>query len=143
MKTIKLFKIGEENDKKLYQSCYSYFENTFDFVIDKDNKVFKKVYNRTDYQLVEYSQPVEVVAEREEIKKEAESVLFLNTEAFLKDMKVESATVLLKKPDKGYVRGSKMDSFTNVKFFADKYILTPELAVIYANKGLLVSDIYV
>lgn len=143
METIKIFKIGEENDKKLYQSRYSYFENTFDFVIDKNNKVFKKVYNRTDYQLVEYSQPVEVVAEREEIKKEAESVLFLNTEAFLKDMKVESATVLLKKPDKGYVRGSKMDSFTNVKFFADKYILTPELAVSYANEGLLVSDIYV
>lgn len=143
METIKIFKIGEENDKKLYQSRYSYFENTFDFIIDKDNKVFKKVYNRTDYQLVEYSQPVEVVAEREEIKKEAESVLFLNTEAFLKDMKVESATVLLKKPDKGYVRGSSMDSFTNVKFFADKYILTPELAVAYANEGLMVENIYV
>lgn len=143
METIKIFKIGEENDKKLYQSRYSYFENTFDFVMDKDNKVFKKVYNRTGYSLVEYDKPVEVVAEREEIKKEAESVLFLNTEAFLKDMKVESVTVLLKKPDKGYVRGSKMDSFTNVKFFADKYILTPELAVIYANEGLLVSDIYV
>lgn len=143
METIKIFKIGEENDKKLYQSCYSYFENTFDFVIDKDNKVFKKVYNRTDYQLVEYSQPVEVVAEREEIKKEAESVLFLNTVAFLKDMKVGSVTVLLKNPDKGYVRGSKMDSFTNVRFFADKYILTPELAVAYANEGLMVENIYV
>lgn len=142
METIKIFKIGEENDKELYQSCYSYFENTFDFVIDKDNKVFKKTYNRTDYRLEEYNQPVEVVTEREEIKKEAESVLFLSTEAFLKDMKVDSVTVLLKNPDKGYVRGSRMDSFTNVKFFADKYILTPELAIIYANEGLMVENIY-
>lgn len=142
METIKIFKIGEENDKELYQSCYSYFENTFDFVIDKDNKVFKKVYNRTDSRLVEYDKPIEVVAEREEIKKEAESVLFLSTEAFLKDMKVESVTVLLKNPDKGYVRGSRMDVFTNVKFFADKYILTPELAIIYANEGLMVENIY-
>lgn len=142
METIKIFKIGEENDKKLYQSCYSYFEDTFDFVIDKDNKVFKKIYNRTDYKLVEYSQPVEVVAEREEIKKEAENVLFLRTEAFLKDLKLEEVTVLLKKPGKGYARGLRKDSFTNVKFFADKYILTPELAVDYANEGLLVCDIY-
>ena len=138
MVEIKIFKVKEEGGIVFFKSKYVFFEKTFDF-ISREGVFYRITHENGEEKPIIYKEPLKIT-DKSEIERDAEQLILRQAEEILKEVG-RKVTVVLKHPQLGFVRGAGLNSFTNVEYFAGKYLLTPDFYLEITKRGLEIDDI--
>lgn len=137
MVEIKIFKVKEGGGIEFFKSKYVFFENTFDF-FSREGIFYRITHENGEEKPIIYKEPLKIT-DKSEVEKGAEQLVLKQAIDFLKEVGGK-VLVVLKHPELGFVRGDNLDSFTNVEYFASKYLLTPEFYLEFTKRGLEVDN---